>query len=169
MSFNLYLVVPNDIAMRIKLQEYMPTLSELSEVVKTEMPASYTVDLFQLPTEQGIFVAKSAFVAARIFIRGDEVIVEGSSKPSVFLSLLGILDMILFYGSFIAFTHKKERRQFEREIGLLLAAKYKLSSTGVPIACWSRDLSGVLTHRLFILVFSFRWQFELLFLIIFKD
>jgi len=121
--------------MRIKLQEYMPTLSELSEVVKTETPASYTVDLVQLPTEQGIFVAKSAFVAARIFIRRDEVIVEGSSKPSVFISLLGLLDMILFYGSFIASIYKKERRQFEREVGLVLAAKYRLSSTGVPIAC----------------------------------
>ena len=115
--------------MRIQLSKNLPSIHDLTEILRQRFSDQYSVKTFGLG-KQSILVGKSTLVGAEISIRENEVSLS-SSPPSVFGSILltlGLTELAVVLIPFLlkdGVSQQASYRKLEKEIGTFLVQAYQ--------------------------------------------
>jgi hypothetical protein len=113
--------------MDIVTSKSLPSIPEVAEILKKEFSDHYSYELFL--EEKSIFVGKSTWVKAQIYIDKNLISVTATSESIIgdiisglCITELGVILVPLFYNKGKQLL--SERTEFEKEIGLFLKHKY---------------------------------------------
>lgn len=77
--------------MIVQAKQELPNSNKLIQELKKEFSAPYSFKIFNLGSQDSILVRKSAWVAAQITIRGNEIRIDGSFPNIITSSLMTLL------------------------------------------------------------------------------
>ena len=110
--------------MKILNLKNVPSVTELSEILKREFSGDYSYKFFGLDREKSIMVGKSLFVGVQISKRENEITVQGIHSPSASSSFFSFLDLLGTGGALIGIFGSSVKK-LEKEITLFLKNKYE--------------------------------------------
>ncbi|WP_276371197.1 hypothetical protein [Chryseolinea sp. H1M3-3] len=116
--------------MRISTKEIPPPTNDLIKILKQELPAAYSCELYGLGKNKSIIVSKSNSVGAQISIHENEITIQGAPPPpfAYFMPFMVWTELAILLPFFVGVSTVSKLKELEKEIAVFLKNKYGLAA-----------------------------------------
>lgn len=108
--------------MKIYTSNSLPETQAVLELLRKQFGHRYSCELFGLGKDKTIMVRQSAFVAAQVTIRQNEITVQG--MPSQIIPVIGMTELAIVLVPFLGWLIKAPWKKIEREVATFLQQSF---------------------------------------------